>query len=440
MWELTRRVVRGILKDNCDGYAAQIAFFFLFALFPCLLTLTTLLAYLPVPDLFRFLLKIMGRFVPGDVMYLVRENLRVLVSVQQGELLSIGVLLSLWTSSNAMIAIQAALNEAYGAKEQRSFWEARAISVLLVMCFAFFTIFSLSMLIFGSRIGVWIASLAGFGDAFTTAWNILRWPVIICLMMTALSALYHYAPAIRLSWRETVPGAITAAGVWVVVSLAFSYYVNNFGSYDKTYGSIGAVIALLVWMYTCGFIILLGGEINARWREITYEKMEKMKNKGARQMRKSFITELPKEAELSGQNWLNLLMMARAELTSEDQAHTIESALNPSGGSGWRAMGPGTQTIRLLFDEPLQIRHINLVFLEKELQRTQEFVLRWSSDAGRSYREIVRQQYTFTPPETIREIEDYIVDLAGVMALELIILPDINGGETCASLSELRIA
>lgn len=157
-------------------------------------------------------------------------------------------------------------------------------------------------------------------------------------------------------------------------------------------------------------------------------------------MRKSLITELPQEEELSGQNWLDLLITARAELTSEDPAHPIESALNPAGGDGWLAMRPGSQTIRLLFDNPQQIRHINLVFLEKELQRTQEFVLRYSTDAGRSYREIVRQQYTFAPPETIREREDYIVDLIGVEALELVILPDIDGGESCASLSELRIA
>jgi membrane protein len=281
MWELTRRVVRSVLKDDCDGHAAQIAFFFLFALFPCLLTLTTLLAYLPVPDLLKVLLRTIGSFVPENVIYLVRENLRTLVSVQQGGLLSIGVLLSLWTSSNAMIAIQVALNIAYGMKEQRSFWKVRVISVLLVICFTFFTIFALIMLIFGPRIGIWIASLAGLGDAFTTAWDILRWPVIIWLMMTALSALYHYAPAIRLSWWETAPGAITAAGVWVVVSLLFSYFVNNFGSYNRTYGSIGAVIALLVWMYSCGFIILLGGEINARLREMTHEKMNGMSQKDA---------------------------------------------------------------------------------------------------------------------------------------------------------------
>lgn len=272
MWELAVRVAGGILKDNCDGRAAEIAFFSLFALFPCLLSLTTLLAYLPAPDLFQVLLRIMGRFIPGEVLFLVEENLRTLVSVQQGELLSFGVLLSLWTASNALIAVQSALNQAYDTKEQRPYWKVRVISVLMVICFTCFIIVSLLLLIFGPRIGIWIASLANLGNAFKIAWNILRWPVILCLMMTALSALYRYAPAIRLSWRETTPGVVTATGAWVAVTLAFSFYVNNFGSYNKTYGSIGAVIALLVWMYANAFVILLGGEINARLREMQRER------------------------------------------------------------------------------------------------------------------------------------------------------------------------
>ena len=272
MWDLASRVARGILKDNCDGRAAEIAFFSLFALFPCLLSLTTLLAYLPVPDLFQVLLRIMGRFIPGDVLLLVEKNLRTLVSVQQGGLLSFGVLLSLWTASNALIAVQTALNQAYDTKEQRPYWKVRIFSVLLVICFTCFIIVSLLLLIFGPRIGAWIAALANLGNAFTIVWNILRWPVIFFLMMTALSALYRYAPAIRLSWRETIPGVVTATGAWIAVTLAFSFYVNNFGSYNKTYGSIGAVIALLVWMYASAFVILLGGEINARLRELRLER------------------------------------------------------------------------------------------------------------------------------------------------------------------------
>lgn len=262
------------MKDNCKGYAAQIAFFFLFALFPFLLSLTTLLAYLPGPGVMRMLLRIIGHFAPGDVLYLVEKNLRDLVSVHQGRLLSFGIFLSLWTASNALIAIQTALNAAFDTKEQRSYWKVRVIAGLIVIGFTFFVILTLLLLFFGPRIGVWIASLAGLGNVFAHVWNLLLWPFIFCLMVTTLSALYRFAPAMRLSWRETAPGAITATGAWVAVSLAFSFFVNKFGSYNKTYGSIGTVIALLIWMYASGFIILLGGEINARLRELISGKAE----------------------------------------------------------------------------------------------------------------------------------------------------------------------
>lgn len=271
LMNLAGRVARGIHTDNCTGHAAEIAFFFLFALFPCLLSLTSLLAYLPVPDLTQILLRIMGNFIPDTVLSLVEKNLHALVSVRKGGLLSFGVLLSLWTASNAMIAIQSALNDAYETKEERPYWKLRILSVLLVICFTCFLIASLLLLFFGPRLGVWIASQASLGNAFTLTWNTLRWPLILFLMMMALSALYRYAPALKLSWRTTIPGVVAATGAWVAITLAFSYYANNFKSYDKAYGSIGAVIALLFWMYATAFVILLGGEINARLRELQRE-------------------------------------------------------------------------------------------------------------------------------------------------------------------------
>ena len=440
MRELPGRVARGILKNNCSRYAAEMAFYFLFALFPFLLFLTTLLAYLPVPNLLRMLLRILGRFVPGEVLSLVEENLRALVSEQKGGLLSIGVLLSLWTASSAVNAVVTALNETFESKERRPYWKVRGITVLLVIGLSFFVIVSLLLLIFGPHIGDWIASLAGLGYVFTLVWNILRWPVIFCLMVMALSALYRFAPALKLSWHEIVPGAVAATGAWVSVSLAFSFYVNNFGSYNKTYGSIGAVIALLVWMYASGFVILLGGEINARMRELACEKAGRTITKGVHQMRKTLITPVPLDTLSAAEEWLDLSRIARVELTSEDLSYPIESALNLIGGSDWRASGPGRQTIRLLFDEPMRIRRVHLVFHEDERQRTQEFVLRWSPDDGRSYREIVRQQFNFAPPESSQEVENYTVDLVGVKSLELSIVPDISGGEARASLARLRLA
>ena len=142
----------------------------------------------------------------------------------------------------------------------------------------------------------------------------------------------------------------------------------------------------------------------------------------------------------ANQHWLNLDTLAQVEVTSEDAAHPIESGLLPGRGSGWRAAQPGPQTVRLVFNQPQRINRMHLEFQEDELERTQQFVLRWSSNGGQSYREIVRQQYNFSPPTTTRECEDYPVDLGGLTTLELSIVPDISGGPARASLAQLRLA
>ena len=138
--------------------------------------------------------------------------------------------------------------------------------------------------------------------------------------------------------------------------------------------------------------------------------------------------------------WIDLEPLARVELTSEDPEYPVEGALSLQGGAGWCAQHPGRQTLRLLFDEPLRISRIHLVFQETQRQRTQEFLLRWSPDAGASWQEIVRQQYNFSPPDSRQEIEEFAVDIHGLTLLELVIIPDISGGEARASLARLRLA
>jgi hypothetical protein len=157
-------------------------------------------------------------------------------------------------------------------------------------------------------------------------------------------------------------------------------------------------------------------------------------------MRKYIIGNGPRGVSATEQDWLDLELLAQVEITSEDTDYPIESALIPGTGPGWQAGQPGEQTIRLLFDEPLKVRRIHLVFHEDKQERTQEFVLRWSPDGGQSYREILRQQYNFSPPGVTREVEDYTIDLDGVTALELKIVPDISRGSARASLAELRLA
>jgi len=157
-------------------------------------------------------------------------------------------------------------------------------------------------------------------------------------------------------------------------------------------------------------------------------------------MFKRIIGQDTRDASLGNQDWLNVDALAQVEVTSEDPAHPIESGLLPGSDAGWRAAQPGPQIVRLVFNQPQKIRRMHVVFHEHELERTQQFVLRWSSDGGQSYREIVRQQYNFSPPATTSEREDYSVDLDGVTALELNIVPDISGGSARASLAQLRLA
>ena len=157
-------------------------------------------------------------------------------------------------------------------------------------------------------------------------------------------------------------------------------------------------------------------------------------------MRKRIITPVQHETAAPDEDWLNLEALAEVEITSEDAAHPIESALLPGGASGWRAAAPGKQTMRLLFSKPQRLRRIWLNFVEAQTERTQEYVLRWSADGGQSFREIVRQQWNFSPQGATRETEDHRVDLPAVMVLELSIIPNTSGGNALASLEQLRLA
>jgi hypothetical protein len=156
-------------------------------------------------------------------------------------------------------------------------------------------------------------------------------------------------------------------------------------------------------------------------------------------MRKQVIR-IPQIAAAWDQGWLDLNQMASVEVSSEDENYPVESALVGDEKTGWRAADPGTQTIRLIFDSPQKLKRIFLAFEDHEAFRTQEFVLRWSSRVGQPFREIVRQQWNFSSPGAVREIEDYAVDVANVGVLELVIVPDKNGGEACASLAKMRLA
>src|SRR5438445_13007259 len=157
-------------------------------------------------------------------------------------------------------------------------------------------------------------------------------------------------------------------------------------------------------------------------------------------MRKRLITPTPETVRSRGEGWLEIERVAIVEITSEEKDYPVEAAFVSGETPGWRAAEPGPQTIRLVFDQPQRLKCISLVFEENETARTQEFVLRWSADGGRSVKEIVRQQWNFSPPDSKREVEEYQVELSGVTVLELVINPNIGGGTARASLKNLRLS
>jgi membrane protein len=250
-------------EDDCFGLAAQLAYYFLFALFPFFLFLTTLLGYLPIPNLLDRIMEVLAQLLPGDALRLVQDNLHELVTGQRGGLLSFGILAALWTSSSALTAIVDGLNRAYDVAEGRPFWRVRLIAMGLTVGLSAFIVVALVLLTFGPQLGRWVADLVGLGDFFTLAWNILRWPLIVGLLITAMAAVYYFGPDVEQEWRWITPGSAFAVVGWLLASLGFAFYVNHFGSYNTTYGSIGAVIVLLTWMYLTGLFVLIGGEINA---------------------------------------------------------------------------------------------------------------------------------------------------------------------------------
>jgi len=261
--ELARRTYNEVLSDDCLGRAAQLAYYFLFALFPFLLFLTTLLGYIPVPDLLENITSLLAQALPREALGLVRDNVHSLVTQPHGGLLSFGIVAALWTSSSAITAIMQGLNRAYDVEESRPWWKVQLVALALFVGLSLFVIVAMVLLIFGPQLGTWVARSVGLGDVFAVVWNVARWVVILGCLMVALVTLYYFAPDVQQRWRWVIPGSVCAVAAWVAASLGFAYYVDNFASYNATYGSIGTVIVLLTWMYVTGFFILVGGELNS---------------------------------------------------------------------------------------------------------------------------------------------------------------------------------
>ena len=261
--ELARRVLSEISADEVTDRAAALAYYFVFALFPTLLFLTALLGMFPLPGLMDRLFQYIDSALPPDAASVTRKTLDEIQRYAHGGLLSAGALGALWASSNGMASMIAALNVAYDVQDTRAWWKRRLIALALTVGFAFFILAGLVLLVFGAQIGAVVADRLGLGSAFTAVWNAVSIALVAGCVGFGLALIYYLAPDAKQQWRWVTPGSAVALVLWLGLSFGLRIYVTHFANYSATYGSIGGVILLILWLYLTGIVLLVGAEINA---------------------------------------------------------------------------------------------------------------------------------------------------------------------------------
>ena len=263
---LVARVVQRVRDHEIFGRAAQLSYYFLLALFPLLLVLINVLGYMAQEGTaFRErLLLYLAALMPRSAIALVRTTLDEISNASGSGKLSFGLLAALWAASNGVGAISGTLNTAYNVKERRPWWRVRLICVFLTVALAILILAALAIVLYGGTIGEALAARYGFGDFFTSLWTIVQWPIALAFVLTTFNLIYNFAPDLPPGERSWItPGAFVGVGLWLLVSFGFRAYLSFFDSYSVTYGSLGAVIVLMLWFYLTGVAILIGGEVNS---------------------------------------------------------------------------------------------------------------------------------------------------------------------------------
>ncbi|MCP6695588.1 YihY/virulence factor BrkB family protein [Pseudomonas donghuensis] len=297
------RTVKEFLDDEMSTYASALAYQMLFSLFPFLLFLIALIGFLHLPDFFSWLRLQSELVLPPQALEQVNP---VIDQLQQskGGLLSVGIVIALWTASAGVRLMMSAMNAAYDVVEGRPVWKRFALSVIYTVGIAGMLLAAAALMVLGPQVMEWIASQIGMQEFIVTLWTVLRWPAIIILMMVAVALIYYVMPDVKQTFRLITPGSVLAVVVWIIASLGFGYYVKTFADYNAMYGSIGAIIVLLLYFYISAAVLLLGAEMNAvieRMSEESKEPGEKDVDGVAHEHEKKHVSGLGRDHSLDHQ-------------------------------------------------------------------------------------------------------------------------------------------
>src|SRR5216684_1702617 len=260
-----------VVRNHTLQMAAALAYYFVLSLFPALIFLSAVVAYLPVPDLFNQALALLARFLPADAMGLVQRVLADVISPNKGTFLSLGILGTLWAASGGFAAMIEALNIAYDVRDDRPFWKTRPLAVGLAFLTGALLLIALSVMVVGPRFGQWLAGKVHLSGLFVLLWPFIHWTIAVGFAILAIEALYFLAPNVKQRLRATLPGAVVAVGCWIGLSYLLGIYFRHFGNFNKTYGTLEPPFALLFCLSWTDLAFWGGAELNQELAKISKE-------------------------------------------------------------------------------------------------------------------------------------------------------------------------
>jgi membrane protein len=275
-----------VYDEHLFVFAAGLSYYFVLSLFPLLVSMASLLGYVPIPHLFEGLLSLMAKLVPGDGMSLVRSIVSDVVSHKHTHFLTLGLVFTIWTVSSGFAAMMDGLDVVYRVRESRPVWKTRPIALALTLLAGSLLLVAVGLMVEGTSFGTWFTGRFDLDPTLLATWRYFRWGIAMTCGVLAVQLLYHFGPDFKQHFRDSLIGAIIAVMTWVGLSFLLGVYFRHFESLDKTYGPLGAAIGLYVWFYLSGFAILLGGEINFLLGELKDHRIPQSFTRARNQIKK----------------------------------------------------------------------------------------------------------------------------------------------------------